>query len=89
MVATLIIFLAFQPSALFAQTADQELPPSVDHEQLIKGWRAQLDQISSAIKREGISNDALLGFKKDISDIKDGAENLTCLLYTSPSPRDS
>lgn len=77
MVATLIIFLAFQPSALFAQTADQELPPSVDHEQLIKGWRAQLDQISSAIKREGISNDALLGFKKDISDIKDGAENLT------------
>ena len=77
MMATLVIFLAFQPTALFAQTADQELPPSVDREQLIKGWRAQLDQLSSAIKREGITNDELLGFKKDIGEIKDGAENLT------------
>ena len=132
MMATLALFLAFQPSATLAQTADQELPPSVNHEQLINGWRAQLDQLSSAIKREGISDDELLGFKKDIEDIKDGAENLTdeltpeiesltnrleklnqaanaslvppsdakdeeqeasetetsCLLYTSPSPRD-
>ena len=77
MMVTLIIFLAFQPTAVFAQTADQELPPSVDHEQLIKGWRAQLDQLTSAIKREGISDDELLGFKKDIDGIKDGAGTLT------------
>ena len=77
MMVTFAIFLAFQPTALLAQTADQELPPSVDNEQLIKGWRAQLDQITSAIKREGISDDELLGFNKDIDEIKDGAETLT------------
>ena len=75
MMVTLALFLAFQPTVISAQSADQELPPSVNHDQLIQGWRAQLDQISSAIKREGISDDELLGFKKDISDITDNAQN--------------
>ncbi|MEP3629442.1 MAG: DUF3772 domain-containing protein [Hyphomicrobiales bacterium] len=77
MMVALVLFLAFQPTVILAQSADQELPPSVNHDQLIQGWRAQLDQISSAIKREGISDDELLGFKKDISEITDGAQNLS------------
>ncbi|MEP1441944.1 MAG: DUF3772 domain-containing protein [Hyphomicrobiales bacterium] len=73
----LFLFLTFQPSTTLAQTADQELPPSVDHDQLIQGWRAQLDQISSAIKRQGISDKELLGFRADVSDIKNNAQNLS------------
>ena len=73
----LFLFLAFQPSAIQAQTAEQELPQTVNRDQLIQGWRAQLDQITSAIKREGISDDELIGFREDIGDIKDAAQSLS------------
>ncbi|MEO0923370.1 MAG: DUF3772 domain-containing protein, partial [Pseudomonadota bacterium] len=58
------------------QSVQEELPQPVDNDQFIEGWRAQLDQISSAIKRDGVSDQELLGFRADVTAIKDAANDL-------------
>lgn len=48
-------------------------PSAHDTDRAIEGWRAQLDQISSAIKRSGVSTQELLEFRERVTRIRDEA----------------
>lgn len=68
----LMIFTLLSAS-VYAQSSEDSAvqPPNVD--QMIEGWRVELDQISSAIKRVSVTKDELIAFRVRVSVIRDEA----------------
>lgn len=59
-----------------AQTIDQELASPETTDRTIKGWSAQLDQITRSIQREGLSSQELVSFRERVIQIRDEASAL-------------
>lgn len=66
---TVILFV----SSGFAQSTGGSPPEQVGTDQMIEGWRAQLNQISSAVERDGITDQELLDFRSRVSEIHEEA----------------
>ena len=69
----MMLFLVCANSFGYAQNNEDSIvkPPNVD--QMIEGWGAELDQITSAIKRVSITKEELIAFRERVTNISDAA----------------
>lgn len=73
----LLVVIGFSGVESHAQGSEDRVASSPNPDQTIEGWRAQLDQISSAITREGISENELFEFRARVKKIEEAAEDLS------------
>lgn len=48
--------------------------PETNPDQMILGWRAELDQIESAVGRDGVTDQELIGFRDRVTSIRSDAD---------------
>lgn len=69
----LAVFTLLCLSFAYGQNGEGRSVKSLNTDQMIEGWRAELDQIASAIKRDSVSENELVTFRARVSKIRDEA----------------
>lgn len=71
--ACLMIFLISSLALVHAQSVGDTAAESLNADQMIEGWQAQLDQISNAVERASISREELDSFRERLIAIRNEA----------------